>query len=207
MINYRQENFTKQFNCINKLKISNLKVDLTHVTLINKVLSYQLNGNYCYEPYCDMAEALFISERKLYTIINDLKKVGILVVETKRLGPKRGSLTNLSINLDKLDEHLVDKPNLLPANEPQKQLSVANDIQLPEEKESPLQRLEIEDAIITSFTNNYGQTMVINEDNLKCFNIVVNNEPFFNELKEEKNNQVLNEILHMLQKEDLINNK
>ena len=206
MINFKNEHFTKQYDCVNKLKIDNLKVELTHITLINKILSYQLNGKKYYEKYCDIAESLFISERKLYTIINDLKKVGILMVTTKRLGPKIGSITNLSIDLDKLDKHLINKPNLLPANEPQKQLSVANDIQLPEEKETPLESLEIDEAMITGFTNNYGEIMVIDEDNLKCFNIIVNNIPFFNKLKEENNNQVLNEILHMLQEENLINN-
>lgn len=176
MINFKNEHFTKQYDCVNKLKIDNLKVELTHITLINKILSYQLNGKKYYEPYCDIAEELFISERKLYTVINDLKKAGILIVTTKRLGPKIGSITNLSIDLDKLDKHLIDKPKELPANKPQVESSNESDMQVPQEVETPA---------VTNFINNYGKSINIYLENVDFFNDVILKDKYrFDILKE-----------------------
>ena len=123
-MNFKNETFTKQYHCINKIKLPNVKVDLTHVTLINIILSYQLNGKDCYIPHKELMDILMVGKTKLYKILDELIKTKLLNSNTKRLGPNKGSLTNLSINLDKLEEYLTTNTNI------------------PETKESPLEELK-----------------------------------------------------------------
>ena len=194
MINLKEEHFVKQYNCINNLKITNLKIDLTHITLINKILSYQDKGKKCYVPYSELAELLFISERKLYNILNELKSIGIIITDTKRLGPTKGSLTNLSIDLENLEKGIngeLTYKNPKVKTEP-----------TPEPIEEPEVIVNNTSEIIETFKNKYGIEFKIKPNHIKYFNDKIkHNKELMTELSELKWDSLFNTMI-----DGLINN-
>jgi hypothetical protein len=210
----KKENFTPHYFNVQQRLYSNQELSISDKFILAYIVSIYESTNNFYMSDKKLAENLGTTVRTIRYSIDKLKKYDWFFIDTNANISKDkkkfiGKTRNIIIDINKLNNFLTTKAieiiNEEPKELPQVKLSIESDIQLPEEKETPLESLEIEEAIITGFTNNYGQIMVIDEDNLKCFNTIVNNQRFFNELKEENNNQVLNEILHMLQEEILIN--
>lgn len=138
-----------------------------------------------------------VGKTKLYKILDELINVGLLISNTKRLGPNKGSLTNLSIDLEKLQEAIDGK------------LTYSKKVNHQDEK--PLPKKEIKTPPVeeyntstnetyeTTFINNAGEELNVDQKHIKFFNEIVlkntNNKYFYRQLEKATGDYTLNIVL------------
>jgi hypothetical protein len=197
----KKENFTPHYFNVQQRLYSNQELSISDKFVLAYIVSIYESTNNFYMSDKKLAENLGTTVRTIRYSIDKLKKYDWFFIDTNANISKDkkyiGKTRNIIIDIDKLNKFLTTKAieiiNEEPKELPQDESSVESDIQLPEEKESPLDRLEIEEAIITGFTNNYGQTMVIDEKYINFFNeIIINKKKKIEDLKTYKHNDLFN---------------
>jgi len=128
---------------------------LTQKLIISKIKGYQDNGLYCYSTQEELAQQLGLSLRTLKREIFNLKKIGKIFTQPKKLKSNKKQYKNRKAII------LVDENNSLPTKEemvhieetqdivvqdeikPSNEVSKENDVVTPEKEDNPTEEVKI----------------------------------------------------------------
>lgn len=193
---------------------SNQELSITDKFILAYIVSIYESTNNFYMSDKKLAQNLGTTIRTVRYSIDKLKKYDWFSIDTNANISKDkkyiGKTRSIIIDVNKLNNFLTTKAieiiNEEPKELPQAELSNEEPKQLPQKIETPAESLEIDGAIVTGLTNNYGEMMVINEEHIKFFNeVILTRKKRLDDLKTYKHNDLFNIRIEELYNDYLIN--